>query len=104
MELATSAAAVLSLTLSLARTGSQLHAILATGDVVAQISRRNRVLSAGCAIAGLSCRSLCGVETWLACASLLNAAASVIALCPHPIACERRRARQAANTKEANHE
>jgi hypothetical protein len=83
MEFVTSAAALLSVSLSLARTGSQLHAALGRGDAVARISKQTKLLSAACAVAGLSCRSLSGVDTWLACAGLLNAAASIIALMPH---------------------
>jgi hypothetical protein len=82
MEVMSSAAAVLSVSLSLARAGSQLHAAFARGDAVARISKRTRLLGAACAVAGLSCRSLSGIDTWIACASLLNAAASLIALVP----------------------
>lgn len=83
MEFLAGAAALLTVSLSVARMGSQLQATVARGDAAMGISRRNRLLSAACATAGLSCSWLSGIEGWIACASLLNAATSLIALWSH---------------------
>lgn len=104
MELISSAAALLSVSLSLARLGSQLHAAVACGDVAERISRRNKLLSAACAMASLSCSSLSGIDIWMTCSSLLNVSAALVSLRPRWISFRFRATQRAANGQRSRNE
>lgn len=71
---------VLTVLLATARAATQCHIVLAPCGGAACIARRNRLLGAITAVAGVAYGHLVGVDGWMTCAAILNTMSSVVAV------------------------